>query len=331
MNGEILVLLQRLKLGVLRAHDAKQVRFTVEKHFQLGLEVWNDDLRNAIQIGQPIAFGVGHPVLIETLKHNSFALRVLADHKGTSSDDLGRIGIDVPDLCERPLVDVGLEDVLREDRLAHRAQERRERDRQDATHCVVVDRSHRHRRFLPFAVVVKQPERERRAVGGWNVLVVDDLVEGELNIRGGEGLTVMPDDIAAQMEGPAQSVSGDIPRFGQVRLRLAGQPGDVGQTLKQIPQYAGRTGIVGQGQVEGQRLGDGGERQRTAVLANVVLEIIGIRAELRDDVLTISGRSRGVVGAANRERRCPDRSEQQADARPSLHPKPPPFPMSYES
>ena len=173
---------------------------------------------------------------------------------------------------------------------------------------VVVQRGYRHRLLLPFAaLLVREAEMERRTAAGRDVMVVDDAVEGEVHVMGGEGLPVVPRNVIAKMEGPRQTVLRALPRLGQRRLHFVGQPGRLGQALEQIPQDTRRRRVVRDGQIEGERLGDGGGRQGAALFSNGVLELLGVLSQLVDGGGLISGRR--LCGGRRRrdDRRCGSR------------------------
>ena len=105
---------------------------------------------------------------------------------------------------------------------------------------VVVERADRHLLLAPLAaLLVEDPEGERRAIAGGDIGVVDDPVEGEVHVVGRERLPVVPGHVPAQMEGPGQSVVRVLPGLRQARLDLIVQPGDFGEALEEIPEDAG--------------------------------------------------------------------------------------------
>ena len=73
-----------------------------------------------------------------------------------------------------------------------------------------------------------------------------------------------------------------LPGLGQRGLDLVGEPRGLGQAFEEVSQYAGRGGVVGNGKVEGERLGNGGKRQSSAGIADGVLERLGVPSELGD-------------------------------------------------
>ena len=87
------------------------------------------------------------------------------------------------------------------------------RDGKHTLDSVVVEDADNHGRFLPDAVGILGAEVEGGAGAGRDVGVVDDAVEGKVNVVGGERLTVVPLHILAQVERPSKAVVGDFPRF----------------------------------------------------------------------------------------------------------------------
>ena len=216
-------------------------------------------------------------------------------------DDLGRIRVNVPCRGKRAIIHVRPEDVLGIDRSAHGAKERCKGHWQNDPDRVLVQCCDGHLRFLPVAaLLVREPEGERRPAAGRDIVVVDDPIEGEGHVVGGEALPIVPRDVFAQVEGPGQTVIRMFPGLCQRRLDLVRQPGGFGQAFKQVAQDARRLGVARNGQIQSQRLANSRERQSPARLPGGVLEDLGVLSELVDDCAVGGGCAIGVVRAGER-------------------------------
>ena len=293
-----LLLLERLEARVLPARDAVQIRLARLEQGELGLDVLNEQVHDAVEIGEAVPLGVRHPVVRVAPQHHPLAGDVALDGERPRADHRARVRIDAPDGAERPVLDVRLEDVARVDRRAHRADEGRERRRQHHPDGVVVHRRDGHRVLDPLPVL-QEAEDERVAGARRDVLVVDDAVEGELHVVRGERCAVVPGDVAAQVEGPGQPVLRVLPGLGQRRLDLVGQPRRLGQALEEQAEQARGVGVVREREVEGQRLADRRRGDRAARRPDLVLERLGALLERPDDRLGRVGRiALGLVAVA---------------------------------
>ena len=319
VDDEVALLLGRLEAGVLLACDAVQIRLARLEQGELGLDVLDEQVHDALEIGEAVPLAVRHPVVRVAPQHHPLAGDVALDGEGPRADHRRRVRIDAPDRAERPALDVRLEDVAREDRRAHRADEGRERRRQHHPDGVVVHRRHGHRVLDPLAVL-EEAEDERIAGAGRDVLVVDDAIEGELHVVRGERLAVVPGDIAAQGEGPGQPVLRVLPGLGQRRLDLVGQPRRLGQALEEQAEQARGVGVVREREVEGQRLADRRRGDRAARLPDLVLERPGVLPERPDDRLrriglALAGLVAVVPAGGEGERRGEQQHEEREEPR----------------
>ena len=290
VDREVALGLQRLQLGELLAEHPVYVRVPGQEGGEFGREVLDDDVNDLVQVREPVAGPVGEPVAGIARQDQPLAGRVARDRERSGADDLGGVGVDAPHRREAPVVHVGPQDVLRVDRRAHRAEEGRRRHRQDDPDGVVVQRRDLHAVRPPLAGVVEVAELERRAGRGRDVVVVDDPVEREVHVAGGERPAVVPGHVAAQVERPGQAVLGALPRLGQQGLHLVVQPRRLGQPLEEVPQDVRRSGVGRDGEVEGQRFGDGGDREGAPVRADRVGELLGVGPQLRNDRVGRRGR-----------------------------------------
>ena len=71
---------------------------------------------------------------------------------------------------------------------------------------------------------VEEAEVEGWTAAGLDVVVIDDPVEGEIDIVGGEGRAVVPLDVLAKVEGPSETILGVLPGLGQCGFHLVGEP-----------------------------------------------------------------------------------------------------------
>ena len=182
-------------------------------------------MHDTIQIGQAPAGVIGPPVVGVPFEDDPLARRVLTDRERSGADDLGRFGVEAPEVFERARLDGALEEVLGVDGGAHRTQERSKRLGQDELDRVVAQRRHGHRRLIPLAGVrVQVAKLESGAARRVEVVVVDDSIEGEVDVVGGEGRPVVPQHVVSQVKHPPQAVVGPLPRFCQQWLDLIGQP-----------------------------------------------------------------------------------------------------------
>ena len=306
VDREVPLLLQRLEARVFLPQQPVVVRLSRLERRQLGREVRHDAVVHRLEVGQAGAVGVAQPVVPVAAQRQPRAGDVLLDREGPGPDDLRGVGVEAPGLVERPRVDGRLQDVLRVDRLSHRAQEGGEGHGQRELHRVVVHDGHRHRRLAPLpALRVREAEREGRAVVARDVVVVDDPVERELDIGRRERLPVVPGDVAAQVERPGEAVGRVLPGLRQRRFHLVRQPRDLGQALEQVAEVGGRSRVVREGQVEGQRLDDRGVGQTAARRADAVLELVGVGLQRRDDA------GLGRVTARDRQQHRQERQRRQ--------------------
>ena len=230
------------------------------------------------------------------MQHEPLAGFVARDPERPGADDLGGIGVDAPDRGEAAVVDVRREQMLGVDRRAERAQERREGHGQADLDGVVVGGGDGHPVRLQRAVVGDVMELEGSTARRGDLVVVDDPVEREVHVVGRERLPVVPGDVAAEVEGPGEAVLGTLPGFGQGGLDLVGQPGGLGEPLEEVAQHVRGAGVSRDGEVERERLGDGGQREAAAVAADAVVEPLGVPAELGDESFQIPGRTRAALG-----------------------------------
>ena len=314
VDGEVACLLLRLEGGVVLAAQSVRIHLAGLELRQLIVDGRDEQLHDALDVGERIAAAVPQPVVGVALEHHALLRHVARDGERARTDDLGGIAVHAPEVVERPRLDVRFEDVPRVDRRAHRTQERRERRRQHELHRVVVDGGHGHRRLLPGAGVVEVAELEGGAVAGGDVVVVDDAVEREVDIACGEWLAVVPTHALAEVEGPRQAVVRVLPGLGQRRLDLVGEPRHLGQSLEQVAEEPRGVGVVREREVERQRLADGGRRHRPARVADVVLEGVGARAQSLDDRL-LSSRGGGRRGCGVGRVGSPARAVRVARAR----------------
>ena len=166
---------------------------------------------------------------------------------------------------------------------------------------MVVQCRHRHLRLLPLAgLVIQEPELEGSPARRLEVVVVDDPVERELHVVGGERGAVVPLHVVAQIEHPAKPVVGTLPRLGQQRLDLIVQPRGFGEALEQVPQHARRSGVPGQREVEREGLGDRRHRERAPMIADLIGESLGVPAQFLHD-----GHTRNKSPELSRRRHAP--------------------------
>ena len=211
VQREVLLALQWLQQRILLAQHAMEVRGAVAEQRQLRLQVRHHDVHDLVQVRELLAVGIGLPVVRVALEDDALLGRVLADGERAGTDDLGWVGLDVPELGERTRLDGPFENVLGVDGRAHRTQERRERLGQHELDRVIVERRHRHLRRFPLPVIVEIAELEGGTARCVEVVVVDDLVEREVHVVRCEGRAVVPPHIVTQAEHPAQPVIRALP------------------------------------------------------------------------------------------------------------------------
>ncbi len=146
-------------------------------------------------------------------------------------------------------------------------------------------------------------EDECLAVRGGDAVVVDDAVEGEFHVVGGERRPVMPADVSTQIERPLKPVLRPLPRFRQRGLDFVVQPRGLGQTLEHVTEVIDRTSVVRKDEVEGQGFRDGSVGDCTAMHADGVLELVGIATQPLNDLLL----RLGPIAPTAAQQKCAER------------------------
>ena len=89
------------------------VRLAGLERGKLVRQLRHNDVDYFIQVGQGVALGVREPVVGVALEDDALARLVAGDGERAGANDLGRVRFDVPDVVERLVVNVRLQDVLR--------------------------------------------------------------------------------------------------------------------------------------------------------------------------------------------------------------------------
>ena len=223
--GEIPVCLHGFKVGQLLSKDAVGVGLPRQELLKLDIEVWDDDLDDAVEVGEAVAFCALKPVVGVVAQDNLSTGDVALDGEGPGAYDFGGVRVYVPSVGKGPVLDMAIQDVLGVDGCSHGAEEGSEGCGEDALDSVVSKRRYGHGLLFPCAgLLVQESEVEGRTAAGRDVMVVDDLVEGEIDVVGGEGRAVVPLDVLAKVKGPGETILGALPGLGECGFHLIGEP-----------------------------------------------------------------------------------------------------------
>ncbi|MNK47757.1 hypothetical protein D3C87_665750 [compost metagenome] len=265
-DREVLLLLQRLHQGVVLAAQPLGVSLAGLELQERRVDILEERHVEAIEVRQGLVLLVDPPVVGVALEDHALGRHVGLVDPGTVRDDLGDVGVQRPGLVELGRAGlIGLGDGRRQGMLgkdghaANQPQKGLEGLGRGDLDGPVVDLLHGGKLAVDLDGV---------AGIGRDLVVGNDVVEGEDDVVGGQGLAVRPLEALAELEGIGLLVLAHRPGRGQGRLDLEGEGMLLDESLEGVGDEAGRGRIGHQGRVEGLGILVGRQVNGPAVLAD---------------------------------------------------------------